>query len=40
MMAYPMELAAQIFGLWDFNNYMFRGISVRNQSSENGVKSK
>ncbi|HLO85858.1 MAG TPA: DUF2085 domain-containing protein [Nostocaceae cyanobacterium] len=22
MMAYPLELAAQIFGLWDFNNYI------------------
>ncbi|MEA5580544.1 DUF2085 domain-containing protein [Nodularia harveyana UHCC-0300] len=22
MMAYPLELAAQIFGLWDFNNYL------------------
>ena len=40
MMAYPMELAAQIFGGWDFNNYLFRGMSVRNQSSETGVKSK
>ncbi len=22
MMAYPLELAAQIFDLWDFNNYI------------------
>ncbi|RCJ21357.1 DUF2085 domain-containing protein [Nostoc minutum NIES-26] len=22
MMAYPLELAAQVFGLWDFNNYV------------------
>ncbi|MBE9198218.1 MULTISPECIES: DUF2085 domain-containing protein [unclassified Nodularia (in: cyanobacteria)] len=22
MMAYPLELAAQVFGLWDFNNYL------------------
>jgi uncharacterized membrane protein len=22
MMAYPLELAAQVFGLWDFNNYI------------------
>jgi hypothetical protein len=22
MMAYPLELAAQIFGLWDFDNYI------------------
>jgi uncharacterized membrane protein len=22
MMAYPLELAAQIFGLWNFNNYL------------------
>ncbi|TVP56945.1 MAG: DUF2085 domain-containing protein [Nodularia sp. (in: Bacteria)] len=22
MMAYPLELAAQVFGLWEFNNYL------------------
>jgi ABC-type enterobactin transport system permease subunit len=22
MMAYPLELAAEVFGFWDFNNYL------------------